>query len=70
MSKFQTMKRRWNVGCGYIYPVTIFGLQFKTMVTVVSYFGNVTAPLFVLEIYALMIQNKKMEMVLGSHKGY
>ena len=39
----------------------IFGLQFKTVVTVVSYFGSVIAPLFFfsLEIYALMIQNKR-----------
>ena len=29
------------------------------MVTIARYFGNVTASLFVLEIYASMIQNKK-----------
>ena len=29
------------------------------MVTIVRYFGNVAASLFVLEIYASMIQNKK-----------
>ena len=29
------------------------------MVTIVRYFGNVTASLFALEIYASMIQNKK-----------
>ena len=44
--------------------------------TVVRYFGNVTASLFILEIYASMIQNKKNVIIIvhvnavqGSHKG-